>query len=95
MYCSRVSERNPSKLTEQQLLVLRMAQVNGPNRLRIALALVNVDQGDLVKATGLHRARVSRIMNGRVPDIGLTTAQKFAEYFGCTVEDLFPHGVAA
>jgi DNA-binding XRE family transcriptional regulator len=84
-------------LTAEQLAALRSVPVTDDtkNRLRVAIAIVNVRQVDLVEETGLSQKTVTNIVNGLVPNIPLPTARLFADYFGCAIEDLFPAQVAA
>ena len=44
----------------------------------------------LAKALGLSQPYVSDVFRRRYRTITVATAQKFAQYFGCCIEDLFP-----
>lgn len=61
-----------------------------PNRVKVAAALAQVDQQDIVDATGFPQPYVSDVYRGRYERITVDNARKFAEYFGCAIEDLFP-----
>ena len=75
-------------LTEQQLAVLRSEP--GSNCVARAMALTGVTQVDLAKALGLTQPYVSDVARGRYRTITVENARKFASYFGCRIEDLFP-----
>ncbi len=75
-------------LTEQQLAVLRSAP--GANRVAKAVSLAGVTQTALAKALGLSQPYVSDVVRRRYRTITVATAWKFARYFGCCIEDLFP-----
>jgi DNA-binding Xre family transcriptional regulator len=78
-------------LTEEQLAALRAVPLGAMlNKLRIALALTGARQSDLVEEAGLDPAHVSRIVNGKYTSIDLETTRKFADFFSCQIEDLFP-----
>lgn len=81
-----------SALTAEQLTALRAAPASGTgNRIRVAMALANLRYIDLVAGMPtVGRSHLSRIVNGHVPNVELRTAQTFADFFGCTVDDLFP-----
>jgi transcriptional regulator with XRE-family HTH domain len=61
-----------------------------PNRVKVAAALAGVEQQDIISGTGLTQPYVSDVYRGRYPRITVDNARKFAEYFGCAIEDLFP-----
>ena len=75
-------------LTEQQLAVLRLEP--GSNRVARAMALTGVTQVNLAKALGLTQPYVSDVARERYRTITVENARKFASYFGCRIEDLFP-----
>lgn len=54
------------------------------------MSLAGVSQADVVTATGLIQPYVSDVMRGRWNRITVDNARKFADYFGCSIEDLFP-----
>lgn len=45
---------------------------------------------EVARATGFGQQYVSDVARGRYQDISLANARKFADYFGCAIEDLFP-----
>lgn len=79
-------------LTEEQLTALRAVPVSKelPNRLRVAMALADVKQVELAESIGMSQASVSDIRNGKYNDLKHATVQRFAEFFGCYIEDIFP-----
>lgn len=81
----------PKRLTTEQIEALRSVPLGAmPNRLKVALGMVKARQSDLVEETGLLASTVSDLVNGKYNDLNLGTARKFADYFGCSIEDLFP-----
>lgn len=60
------------------------------NKVRIAMAMLDVAQTDIIEATGFSQPYVSDIVRGRFKNISVDNARKFAEFFGCQIEDLFP-----
>jgi len=76
-------------LSTKQLSALRRAE-GAPNRLRAAMALGEVTQVEVAAAIGVTQPHVSEIVNGNYSRLPLQTAQKLAEFFGCSIDDLFP-----
>ena len=54
------------------------------------MALTGVTQVTVAKALGLTQPYVSDVARGRYRTITVENAWKFAAYFGCRIEDLFP-----
>ena len=80
-------------LTEQQLAILR---VEPGNRVAKAISLAGVRQMVVAEALGLSQPYVSDVVRQRYRTITVDNARKFADYFGCYIEDLFPpSGTAA
>lgn len=79
-------------LTDEQLTALRAVPVTKefPNRLPVAMALAKVNQVQLAESVRMSQASVSDIRNGKYNDLKHTTVQRFADFFGCYIEDLFP-----
>lgn len=86
----------PKQLTPEQIEALRSVPLVGemPNRLRVALGMVDAKQTDIVAETGLLASMVSDFVNGKYGDLNLETARKFADFFGCGIDDLFPRRAA-
>lgn len=78
------------RLTPQQANYLRATPVSAkqPNRIRLALRLVDANQQALADALGLSTNQLGRYLNGS--DLLLSTAGAIAAAFGLTVTDLFP-----
>lgn len=78
-------------LTDKQLKQLRRAPVaESGNRLLTAIDLAGTSQVKVAAALGLPVSYVGDIVRGRWNDLGLTKAHRFAQHFGCAIEDLFP-----
>jgi transcriptional regulator with XRE-family HTH domain len=54
------------------------------------MAILGVGQAELVAGTGFKQPYVSDVMRGRFKGITVENAQRFADFFGCQIEDLFP-----
>jgi transcriptional regulator with XRE-family HTH domain len=85
------------RLTDEALLALRAVPVSDemPNRLRVAMAMTNANQTEVTRATGFAQAYVSDVERGRYRTITVDNAHKFAEFFGCSIADLFPARTSA
>lgn len=78
-------------LTATQLEELRNTPIGeGANRVAKAIDLAKVTQADIATATGLAQPYVSDVARCRYPNITVVNASKFADMFGCQIEDLFP-----
>ncbi len=75
-------------LTEDQLRTLRSEP--GANRVAKAISLAGVTQMAVAKEIGLPQPYISDIARRRYRTITVENARKFARYFGCRIEDLFP-----
>jgi transcriptional regulator with XRE-family HTH domain len=60
------------------------------NRVRSAMALLDLTQAVLADAIGVTQPYVSAVSRGLHPTITVENAHKFAAFFGCAIEDLFP-----
>lgn len=86
----------PNRLTPEQIQALQSVPLgNMPNKLRVALAMVQARQSDLAEETGLFASGLSDIVNGKYGDLNIETGRKIAAFFGCAIEDLFPAREAA
>jgi DNA-binding XRE family transcriptional regulator len=84
-------EKSFLPLTAEQVMALRATPLGTmPNKVALALTMLNVQQGDAAAAMDMPRASLSKIVNGRYEDIQLDTARRVSEFFGCAIEDLFP-----
>lgn len=78
-------------LTSEQVDVLRSVPLGEmPNRLRLAFTLTGKKQVDAAEATGIFAPNLSDLVCGNYKTLTVDTARKLADYFGCTIEDLFP-----
>lgn len=74
-------------LTPRQLRQLRNAD---GNRIRAARHLVNLTQVQLCAQLGMTQSQLSDLERQRWQSPSLATARRLADFFGCTVDDLFP-----
>ncbi len=77
-------------LTRSQITELRRRPVSGRNRLAAALELAERTQVQLAEAIGVTQANISRLCTGSYSDLPLEKTRAIAEFFGCSIEDLFP-----
>lgn len=78
-------------LTAKQLKQLRGAPVGASgNRLHLACEISESVQAEISRATGLSPQYINDVARGRYQTVTVDNAHKFAEYFGCAIEDLFP-----
>jgi transcriptional regulator with XRE-family HTH domain len=77
------------RLTDTQLLQLRKARATG-NRVARAAELAGVTLADIATAANLPYTYVSDVSRNRYQTVTVSNAHKFADYFGCAIEDLFP-----
>ena len=75
-------------LTEQQLAILRSAP--STNRVAKAISVAGVTQVTVADAVGLPQPYVSDVARQRYRTTTVENARKFADYFGCSIADLFP-----
>lgn len=78
-------------LTPKQLRELRESPVGkSGNRVQCAIDLAEETQTSVAKAVDLPYTYVSDTARGRYQTITVDNARKFADFFGCAIEDLFP-----
>lgn len=79
-------------LNAEELKALRAVPVTAalPNRLRVAMAMLDMVQADVAAGTQLTQATISDIYNARYTDLKHSTVQRLAAFFDCSIEDLFP-----
>lgn len=76
-------------LTQHQLRRLR--QITGErNRLKAARELIGATQWTVAASIGISQSALSDLERHRHGATTVETAHRFAEYFGCSIEDLFP-----
>ena len=80
------------KLTTEQVEALRAVPLGEmPNKVRLAITIARVRQGEAADAAQLSRAHLNEIVNGRNSNVTLKTARRLVHAFGCTtIDDLFP-----
>lgn len=76
-------------LSTRKLRELRDTPAKG-NRVARAIELAEVTQLDVSAATALPQPYISDVARNRYETITVDNARKFADYFGCAIEDLFP-----
>lgn len=78
-------------MTREQLTRLRKSPIGAAgNRLANAIEIAKTTQTAVAEAIALPHTYVSDVSRGRHQTITVTNARKFAEHFGCAIEDLFP-----
>lgn len=60
------------------------------NRLAKAMVIAGLTQAELADALGLAQPYISDVVRGRHSTITVENAHKFADYFGCSIKELFP-----
>lgn len=78
-------------LTPRQLRQLRAAE---GNRIRAARQLLGLTQVQMCAQLGMTQSQLSDLERQRWVSPTLATARRLSEFFGCTVDDLFPAGEA-
>jgi transcriptional regulator with XRE-family HTH domain len=82
-------------LTAQQLRELMARTPVSGNRLAHAIELAGITQTALAAAIGLPNTYISDTARGRYQTITVENAHRFAEYFGVSIDVLFPSKEAA
>jgi hypothetical protein len=78
-------------LTEAQIKQLGKQRVGDTgNRLAAAIKLAETTNAAVARSTGFTQQYVSDVACGRYDDIKVGNATLFADFFGCTIELLFP-----
>jgi DNA-binding XRE family transcriptional regulator len=75
-------------LTPEQLKKLRRSP--GQNRIKVARELMGLTQIELAPKVGVSQSALSDLERRRYSGTSVDTARRFAEIFGCLIEDLFP-----
>ncbi len=65
------------------------------NRVGVAIEIAGVTQRTIARTLGMPEPYVSEVVRGRYRTITVENAHRFADFFGCTVDDLFPRREAA
>lgn len=77
-------------LTAKQLKALRTTDCPVGNRVAVAMQLSDLTQVEVAQAIGVTQPYVSAVVRGKHTTITVENARKFADFFGCAIEDLFP-----
>lgn len=77
-----------NRLSDSQLDFLRSEPLTGPNKLKLALRLLNMTQVEFADVLGMHVVVLNRIIGGS--NITLATARRLADALGAGLDDLFP-----
>lgn len=77
-------------LSVRKLRELRATATKDGNRIARAIELAGVTQQDIASETKLPQPYISDVARNRYQTITVENARKFADYFGCAIEDLFP-----
>lgn len=78
-------------LTRRQREQLRQSKPAGRNRLQLAMALAGLTQVQLSERVGYTQSYISKVKNGQYSDeLPGETMRTFAQFFGCSIEDIFP-----
>lgn len=80
-------------LNARQLKELR-ADPGVPNRVKAAMRIAKATQVAVATGTGIQQTQISRIASNMGNGVTLATATRLANFFGCTVDDLFPRETA-
>ena len=76
-------------LTKTHIQALRRVP-DDQSRLGNALELGGVTQTAMAQDLGLTQTYISDVVRARYQTITVQNAYRFSNYFGCTIEDLFP-----
>lgn len=79
-------------MSMEQQQWLRCLPIGGhvKNRLKVAMILAGLENQEVAKLTGLRPQYVSAVAVGRVDNVSVDSARKFATALGLGIEDLFP-----
>lgn len=77
-------------LNPQQLAKLRRTPVAGWNKVALAIEMLDLTMVEVSRGTGFPYTYVSDVKACRFETITIHNAHRFAKFFGCLVDDLFP-----
>lgn len=79
-------------LTPEQIHALRSVPLAGmPNKVRLARMMLGLRQAFVANEVGVKAPYLSDIERGEYKDVPLESVLRpLSEFFGCTIEDLFP-----
>lgn len=79
------------KLSEAQATYLRAAPWGGsPNKIDLALGLLQATQTELAQAVGMTQPNINQIVRDKAGRLALITCQRIAVTLGVGVDDLWP-----
>ena len=73
----------------QKRRVLQSDPVVG-NRIEAARRELGLSQLKMSELTGIRQTYISSVEAGKFRTVTVESARRFAEFFGCPIEDLFP-----
>lgn len=76
--------------TGSQLTHLRSLPAANGNRLRVAREIAGLTQREVADRLDLTQSSLSDLERNRYGSTTVDTARKLADFYGCTIEDLFP-----
>jgi transcriptional regulator with XRE-family HTH domain len=82
-------------LTKAQLRELARTRPENGNRVRAARKILNLSQLAMQAESGIDQRYISKVESGGTNDVTVTSASRFAEFFGAPIEVLFPVGQEA
>lgn len=77
-------------LTKSQIKRLRHLDVATGNRVGAAMEMLDLTQLAVAAGTGFGQPYISAVVRGANDTITVQNAARFAHFFGCAIEDLFP-----
>lgn len=77
-------------LTKAQLRRLRASGAAHGNRIEAARRELRLTQLDMEAQSGIKQNYISAVERGNYRTVTVDSARKFADFFGCAIEDLFP-----
>jgi len=78
------------RLTPAQIRRLKQIRSERSNRLREARRLAKMTQVEVAAAMGITQPMLSDFERQRWMRTSVDVARRFAEFYGCAIEDLFP-----
>jgi transcriptional regulator with XRE-family HTH domain len=77
------------RLTPEQLSLLRTEPLTGPNKIALALRLLDLSQRQFALAVRMHFTHLNTVAS-KGADIRLSTARRIADALGAGLDDIFP-----
>ena len=86
----RIISADMRTLTLKELTFVRDQALTGPNKVRLALGILEATQQELADAANIKPPHLSDIVNGRYSRLALDTARRISRALGACIEDIFP-----